>query len=39
LVILKNRDIHLEEAKSFRDFLFSEKGKHILNKFGYLIKE
>jgi len=38
LVILKNRDIHLEEAKRFQEFLFSDKGKEILNKFGYLIK-
>jgi len=38
LVILKNRDIHLEEAEKFQDFLFSVKGKEILNKFGYSIK-
>ena len=39
VVILKNRDVHLEEAKRFQKFLFSDKGKEILNKFGYLIKE
>lgn len=39
VVILKNRNIHLEEAKKFRDFLFSAKGKEILNKFGYSIKQ
>jgi molybdate transport system substrate-binding protein len=38
LVILKNRDVHLKEAKRFQEFLFSSKGKEILNKFGYLIK-
>ena len=38
VVIIKNRDIHFEGAKMFRDFLFSDKGKEILNKFGYSIK-
>ena len=38
VVIIKNRDIHMEDAKNFRDFLFSDKGKEILNKFGYSIK-
>jgi len=39
VVILKNRDQNIKEAKSFKEFLFSDKGKEILNKFGYLIKE
>lgn len=36
VVLLKNRDVHLEGAKKFQQFLFSDKGKEILNKYGYL---
>ncbi len=39
VVILKNRDVHLEEAEKFQQFLFSDKGKEILNKFGYLTEK
>lgn len=35
MVILKNRNTRKEEAEKFYDFLISEKGKEILNKFGY----
>lgn len=35
LVILNNRDTFRKEAKQFKDFVFSEKGKEILIKFGY----
>ena len=37
VVILKNRNIHQKEALQFQDFLFSDKGKEILNKFGYAV--
>ena len=36
VVLLKNRNVHLEGAKKFQQFLFSDKGKEILNKYGYL---
>ncbi len=38
IVILKNRNGQLEKAQKFKDFLFSAKGKEILNKFGYSVK-
>lgn len=34
LVLLKNGEFH-NEAKAFRDFLFSERGREILTNFGY----
>jgi len=37
VVVLKNRDTNLKEAQRFQDFLFSIKGKEILNKFGYSV--
>ena len=37
IVILNNRDIKRNEAQKFQVFLFSEKGKEILNKFGYSV--
>ncbi len=37
VVVLKNRNIHKNEALQFQDFLFSVKGKEILNKFGYSV--
>ena len=35
LVILNNRETFKNEAKQFKDFLLSKKGKEILIKFGY----
>ncbi len=37
IVILNNRNEFLPQAKRFNIFLFSEKGKEILNKFGYSV--
>jgi len=37
VVILKKRRNYLKEAQKFEDFLFSVKGKEILNKFGYSV--
>jgi len=37
VVLLKNRSIHLDKSQRFQDFLFSAKGKEILNKFGYSV--
>ncbi len=37
VVVLKNRNIHKNEALQFQYFLFSVKGKEILNKFGYSV--
>jgi molybdate transport system substrate-binding protein len=37
IVILKNRNDQIENAQKFNDFLFSDKGKEILNKFGYSV--
>ncbi|MGI9543649.1 MAG: molybdate ABC transporter substrate-binding protein [Cyclobacteriaceae bacterium] len=37
VVILKNRSSHLDQAQKFYDFLFSQKGKEILDKFGYSV--
>jgi molybdate transport system substrate-binding protein len=37
VVILKNRKKRINQAKKFHDFLFSSKGKEILNKFGYSV--
>lgn len=37
IVILNNRDNKRNEAQKFQVFLFSEKGKEILNKFGYSV--
>lgn len=35
IVVLKKHNSNGEEAQSFQKFLFSDKGKEILNKFGY----
>jgi molybdate transport system substrate-binding protein len=35
IVILKNRNAYLGRAQKFNEFIFSDKGKEILNKFGY----
>ena len=35
IVLLKGRESQQAKAQKFRDFLFSAKGKKILNKFGY----
>lgn len=35
IVLLKNRKSKIKESQHFFDFLYSEKGKEILNKFGY----
>ena len=35
IVLLRQRKSHHTDARKFRDFLFSIKGKNILNKFGY----
>lgn len=37
IVILNNRNTKRTEAQKFQDFLFSKKGKEILNKFGYSV--
>ena len=37
VVILKNSKDKLESAQMFYEFLQSEKGKEILNKFGYIV--
>lgn len=37
MVILNNSNDQLESAQMFYDFLESEKGKEILNKFGYTV--
>ncbi len=37
VVVLKNRNKHLKDAQKFQNFLFSDKGKEILNKFGYSV--
>ncbi len=39
VVILKQDEDQLEQAQKFYDFLFSDKGKEILDKFGYLVTE
>lgn len=39
IVILNNRNDFLPQAKKFNVFLFSEKGKEILNKFGYSVND
>jgi molybdate transport system substrate-binding protein len=39
VVILKNRNGQIEKAKRFKDFLFSVKGKEILDKFGYSVDD
>jgi molybdate transport system substrate-binding protein len=38
VVVLKNRKKSIHQAKLFHDFLFSEKGKEILDKFGYSVR-
>ncbi len=35
IVISKKRKNNVEKARQFRDFLFSEKGKAVLEKYGY----
>lgn len=37
VVKVKNRPLHLDQAQMFYDFLFSQKGKEILDKFGYSV--
>ena len=39
VVVLNNRDTNLKNAQRFQNFLFSEKGKEILNKFGYSVND
>lgn len=39
VVVLKNRKKHAKPAKRFYEFLFSVKGKEILNKFGYSVHD
>ncbi|MCF6223737.1 MAG: molybdate ABC transporter substrate-binding protein [Flavobacteriaceae bacterium] len=39
IVLIKNRKINLAKSKQFQDFLISEKGKEILNKFGYTVND
>jgi len=39
VVVLKNRNTRIKEAAQFQDFLFSVKGKEILNKFGYSVSD
>lgn len=39
VVVIKNENNHLEKAQGFVDFLFSDKGKEILNKFGYEVSQ
>lgn len=39
VVVLNNRNNHLDDALKFKDFLFSAKGKEILNKFGYSVSK
>jgi molybdate transport system substrate-binding protein len=38
VVVLKNRNDQILQAEKFNDFLFSAKGKEILNKFGYSVE-
>ncbi len=38
-IILNNRKDHLKEAQIFQKYLLSEKGKEILNKFGYRLPD
>lgn len=38
VVVLKNRPQMQDEAQKFYNFLFSKKGKHILDQFGYRVK-
>ncbi len=38
LVILKNGKKRINRAENFYDFMFSEKGKKILDKFGYSVR-
>lgn len=38
VVILKGRKKRIHQAAKFHDFLFSEKGKEILDKFGYSVR-
>ena len=39
LVIMNRSDSGMAKAEQFRDFLFSVKGKQILQQFGYLVAE
>ena len=36
IVVLQNQNVKRKEAQSFYEFVLSEKGQEILNKFGYL---
>jgi len=38
VIVLKNRESQIENAKRFQDFLLSEKSNKILIKFGYSLK-
>lgn len=39
MVILKNSKKRINQAEKFHDFLFSEEGRKILNKFGYAVRK
>lgn len=39
IALLNNNNNHSKEAQLFYDFLFSDHGKEILNKFGYSVPE
>jgi len=39
IVLIKGQQRHVKHAAAFRDFLFSEKGKAILDKFGYTVPD
>ncbi len=37
IILVKHAESRLSQAQKFRDFLFSPKGKEILNNFGYVV--
>lgn len=37
VIIIKNKDVFFDQAQQFYNFLFSQKGKEILTKFGYRV--